>query len=330
MPEKTWDWNRFRIASAEATPQTTCRVSPCSAMPSSESATVRVRGFELHTERWHGGERRHVLLLHGLGGNSVTWHGVAPVLAQSLAATVLAVDLPGFGRSRTRGRRVDLTELSQVIQGVMAHAAPLGTRWVLAGNSLGALLALELACRAPELVSGVTVAGLAMPLAWGRTLPEALAVAAWVPPALPWLGRRLIARYTRRTGLPGVVDEPIRALFAESTRLDAELRERLLAVSAYRFGWVAEAARAYEQTTWSLGMALLRSSRAARWIREAPGRVQVIHGDRDPMFGVSVWRKLERERPDWQHLVLPGIGHVPQLEAPADVARALVRFIETL
>jgi len=299
-------------------------------MRTSESITLRVRGFELHADRWHGGERRHVLLLHGLGGNSVTWHGVAPVLAESAAATVLAVDLPGFGRSRTLGRRVNLRELSQVIHGVVTSAAPLGTRWVLAGNSLGALLALELACREPEIVAGVTVAGLAMPLAWGRTPVEALKVATWVPPALPWLGRRLIARYTRRTGLPGVVDDPIRALFADPARLDAELRERLLAVSAYRFGWVAEAARAYEETTWSLGLALLRSSGAARWIREVPERVQAIHGDKDPIYGVPVWRRLERERPDWQHLLLPGVGHVPQLEAPADVSRALVRFIETL
>ncbi|HEX5098836.1 MAG TPA: alpha/beta hydrolase [Polyangiaceae bacterium] len=299
-------------------------------MQATESATLRVRGFELHAERWRGGDRRHVLLLHGLGGNSVTWHGVAPLLAERSAATVLAFDLPGFGRSRTGGRRVDLDELSRVVQGVVTDAAPQGTRWVLAGNSLGALLALELACRAPELVSGVTVAGLAMPLAWGRTLSEAAAVATWVPPALPWLGRRLIARYTRRTGLPGVVDEPVRALFADPSRLDAVLRERLLAVSAYRFGWVPEAARAYEETTWSLGLALLRSSRAARWIREASVRVQVIHGDKDPIFGVPVWKRLERERPDWEHVLLPGVGHVPQLEAPEDVARALVRWLDTL
>lgn len=299
-------------------------------MLASESTTLRVRGFELHAERWSGGKRCHVLLLHGLGGNSVTWHGVAPRLAERSSATVLAFDLPGFGRSRTGGRRVDLDELSQVIQGVVTEAAPRSTRWVLAGNSLGALLALELACRAPELVRGVTVAGLAMPLAWGRTLTEVAAVATWVPPALPWLGRRLIARYTRRTGLPGVVDDPVRALFAEPARLDAELRERLLAVSAYRFGWVPEAARAYEETTFSLGLALLRSSRAARWIREAPGRVQAIHGDKDPIFGVPAWQRLGRERPDWEHLLLPGVGHVPQLEAPEDVARALVRWLDTL
>jgi len=323
MPELPPFWNRFLMRAAR-------RVPPWAAMRAPESATLRVRGFELHADRWQGGERRHVLLLHGLGGNSVTWHGVAPGLAESAQASVLAIDLPGFGRSRTLGRRVHLGELSRVIQAVLTGAAPLGTRWVLAGNSLGALLALELAGRVPGLVSGVTVAGLAMPLVWGRTLSEAPALASWVLPALPGLGRRLIARYTRRTGLPGVVDEPVRALFADPARLDPELRERLLAVSAYRFGWVAEAARAYEETTWSLGLALLCSSRAARWIREAPGPVQAIHGDQDPVFGVPVWRKLEQERPDWEHVLLPGIGHVPQLEAPAAVAGALARFIERL
>ena len=302
---------------------------PAPAEPELETSTLRVRGFELHCERWSGGERHHVLLLHGLGGNSVTWHGVAPRVAAAANATVLAVDLPGFGRSRTGGRSVDCRELSLVIEAVITASAPRGTRWVLAGNSLGGLLALELARRAPALVSGVAVAGLAMPLTWGRSPSQLAALHSWVPAAIPWLGGQLVARYMSRTGLPGVVDEPIASLFGDPTRLDPELRERLLSVSGYRLGWVDEAARAYEETTRSLGIALLLPQRAARWIREAPARGLVLHGAKDPIFPVAAWQTLERLRPDWHHTLLPDIGHVPQLEAPADVARELVRWLDT-
>lgn len=267
-----------------------------------------------------------MLLVHGLGGNSVTWHGVGPLVA-ARGASVLAVDMPGFGRSRTGGRRIDVDELSHVLEAVMRETAPGGTRWAIAGNSLGGLLALELMSRVPELVVASTVVGLAMPLAWGRPLSELPALFSWVPAAIPWLGGHLVARYMSRTGLPGVVDEPIAALFGDATRLDPELRERLLAVSAYRLGWVLEAARAYEEATRSLGLALLTPGRAARWIREAPARVQVIHGGKDPVFTVSAWEALRRARPDWEHTLLADVGHVPQLEAPGEVAQALVRFV---
>jgi len=38
-----------------------------------------------------------VVLLHGFSDNADTWNKVAPTLAEN--ARVLAVDLPGFGRS---------------------------------------------------------------------------------------------------------------------------------------------------------------------------------------------------------------------------------------
>jgi pimeloyl-ACP methyl ester carboxylesterase len=288
---------------------------------------LSVNGFELNAEAWSGGGRAHVLLLHGLGGNSVTWHGVAPRLAAALGADVLAVDLPGFGRSRTAGRDVDLGVLFELLVALLRAAAPRGTRWIIAGNSLGAVLGLGLACRVPELVAAVSLAAPALPLGWGRDLRGIAALSSWVPAALPWAGRRLIANYMQETGLPGVVDEPIRALFGDARRLDPVLREQLLGVSGYRLGWVPEAARAYEQVTRSLGVALLRPAAVERWIEDARCPVQAIRGERDPIFPAAAWRRLERARPDWDYVTLPDIGHVPQLEAPADVTRSLVEWL---
>jgi pimeloyl-ACP methyl ester carboxylesterase len=293
------------------------------------SFRLEVNGFELNAERWAGGERLHVLLIHGLGGNSVTWHGVAPTLAQELGADVLAIDLPGFGRSRTGGRSVGYRALLGVLEGVLKSEAPRGARWGLAGNSLGGVLALELACRLPELVGAVSVAAPALPLFWGRGPRDIAALGSWVLSAVPWLGRRLIANYMARTGLPGIVDEPIKALFGDPRRLDAGLRERLLGVSGNRLGWVDEAARAYEGVTRSLGIQLISPVGAARAIREVRCPVQAIRGERDPIFSGAPWERLKRERPDWNYVTLDAIGHVPQLEAPAEVARCLAPFLAT-
>lgn len=311
---------------AEAT--TTGAVPP--APLAARSVRLQAAGFELNAERWSGGDRAHVLLIHGLGGNSVTWHGVAPLVARELDAEVLALDLPGFGRSRTAGRPVGMRVLSSVLEAVLALEAPLGTRWFVAGNSLGAVLALEIACRLPQAVAGVSLVAPALPLRWGRGLRGLFALTSWMPAAVPLLGGWLIGRYMTRTGLPGVVDEPIRALFGDATRLDASLRERLLAVSEYRLGWALEAGRAYEQATRSLGIGLLQPGAVARWIREVKSPVLAIRGGRDPIFPEWAWEVLERERPDWDFVNLPDTGHVPQLEAPREVARHLTAWASRL
>ena len=292
-----------------------------------ESELLTVGEFGIHTDRWRGGDEAQVLLLHGLGGNSITWHGVAPILARELRARVLAIDLPGFGASRPGSRGLSLRVLSRVIHSVMLAEGSPGARWVLAGNSLGGLLALELACRFPEQVAAVNLAALALPLDWGRQRRGKFGVWQYVPLAVPWQGRRIVERYVTARGVPGVVDDPIQLLFRDPTRLDAELRQRLITVSEYRLTWAAEAARAYEQITRSLGLQLIWPGLAGRWIRGATCPVQSIAGTHDPLFPAAAWQRLESIRPDWRYVSMPDIGHVPQLEAPAEFADHMLRWL---
>jgi pimeloyl-ACP methyl ester carboxylesterase len=291
-----------------------------------DSVHLLAAGFDLHADVWDGGGEPPVLLLHGLGGNTVTWHGVGPILAKRLRARVLALDLPGFGASHPRGKPLGFRVLTEVVRDVLTHEAPAGQSFWIAGNSLGGMLALEAASRLPERVRGVTLAAASLPLAWGRSPREFLALASYLSTAAPWVGRRLVARYMRSTGLPGVVDDPIRWLFGDAARLDAEHRRRLLDVSGFRLTWVSEAARALEQVTRGLGLALLRPDCAARWIRAVRCPVQSLHGTRDPLYPPGAWAHLARLRPEWDHVCLDDIGHVPQLEAPAVFAEHMLRF----
>jgi pimeloyl-ACP methyl ester carboxylesterase len=62
----------------------------------------------------------------------------------------------------------------------------------------------------------------------------------------------------------------------------------------------------------------------SRGYRHAVGAVRcpvlAIHGARDRLIPVAAARAAARAHPAWTLEVLPGVGHVPQLEAPAETA----------
>lgn len=293
-----------------------------------QDVTLSVGPFEVEASLWDGGTRQNVLLLHGLGGNAVTWHGVAPLLAAGLGARVLAPNLPGFGASRVGRHALSVPRLLDVSMGLLdARCGGPAAEWTVAGNSLGGILALGMACRAPRRITRVVLAATALPLLWGRGPRQLAALTDFLPLTLPWLGRSLIARHALRTGVPGLVDDPVRALFARPERLRSDLREELLAVSEYRLGWASEAARAYEQTTRSLALELCLPSSTQRALRNARCPVQVIYGDRDPLFAEPAWQRLRRERPDWHYAPLRDVGHVPQLEEPELFAEHMLTWL---
>ena len=84
-----------------------------------------------------------LLLIHGLGSSSATW---APVLdALSARRSVIALDLPGFGKSAPLDGPVTIATLSDAVQSFIDSEGLAGVDIV--GSSMGARMALELARR---------------------------------------------------------------------------------------------------------------------------------------------------------------------------------------
>ncbi len=293
-----------------------------------ETRVFSLGGFQVFADRIVGGSNAHIVLLHGLGGNRITWRAALPLIADAERATVYALDLPGFGATRCGSARTTLSLHARIVRQFMTQVAPRAT-WHIYGNSLGGLLGLKLA-RDPRLrIEKLVLASLSLPLSWGRSNRSLDGIARLIPTAVPYQGRKLVAAYVSSAGVPRVVDDPVRLLFADPGRLDRGLREQLIELSHLRMAWAVEAARAAELTTLSLGLALLSPLGASFLIRRASCPVVSVFGDRDPLYPLACWEQLMRVRPDWRHHCLKDVGHVPQLEVPREfVEGALGRTIE--
>ena len=55
--------------------------------------------------------------------------------------------------------------------------------------------------------------------------------------------------------------------------------------------------------------------------------VLVLHGTLDRLIPVAAARMVARAHPEWSLVVLPGVGHVPQLEVPQECATEIREWL---
>jgi pimeloyl-ACP methyl ester carboxylesterase len=155
-----------------------------------------------------GGTGSPVVLVHGLAGSAANWVELLPELAER--HRVLAVDLPGHGRSEPPPRHASVNDFADAVAGVLVHEQ-VGSALV-AGHSFGGLVALRLAQRRPELVRGLLLiapAGIASGTRAARrlvTLAGALRPGRWVAPSRHRYAERLW--YRRALFRPWFVADP--------------------------------------------------------------------------------------------------------------------------
>jgi len=110
-----------------------------------------------------------IMLLHGAQNDHSVWALQSRALAHRGYA-VLAPDLPGHGRSGG----APLATVEAMAAWVFAVLDAAGaSRALLAGHSMGSLIALEAAHRAPQRVSGLALLGATFPMKVSDTLLEA-------------------------------------------------------------------------------------------------------------------------------------------------------------
>jgi pimeloyl-ACP methyl ester carboxylesterase len=247
------------------------------------------------------GQGEPLVLIHGIGHH---WEGWQPVIDRLVdKRDVIAIDLPGFGRSRmpppgTPPGIVSLTDLvSEFLTGLGVEHPH------VAGNSLGGWISLELAKRgAVRTATGLSPAGF-QSAAESRFSRGSL----WVARRM---ARALDGRAERVLGLPGAVKLGFGQLAAHPERIPAE----------DLIGDVHALANApwFDATL----VAITNASFVGGEQIHVP--VRIAWGAEDRLLLPRQADRARRAIPGAEVTLEPGWGHVPFHDDPDGVARVLL------
>ncbi len=278
----------------------------------------------VHYVDFGGADAPVLVLVHGLGGSHLNWDLLAPHLTAH--ARVLALDLPGFGLSPPSGRPSTVRgNVAVLARFVRDHGDP---PVVLVGNSMGGLISVLLAARMPHLVRGLVLVDPALP-AHNRVLRSPDAAATLAAYALPGVGERLRRALRRRIGARATLDATLELCGVDPASLPDDLLLRSVAL-VERQSDVAGMDRAYLSAARSLAWALVRHRAYAAAMASITVPVLLVHGDRDRLVPVEAARALAARHPRWRYVELAGVGHLPQLQVPDELAGHLRGWLADL
>ncbi len=259
-----------------------------------------------------------IVFVHGLGGSHLNWCLIGSALAAH--RRVVALDLHGFGLSPGTRSTSTVQRNARLLDRFVREVT--GTPVILAGNSMGGLISILATAAAPDIVQGLVLIDPALPLPPRR--PDRQVGGQFLLYALPGLGefyvRTVISRSPPQLAVQRVVD----LCFADPSRADPAMLTASIALAAERQG---QPARARNQAFLAASRSLMRVVGLRRRYWEMMASVQVpvllIGGEADRLVPVAAVRQAAARNPRWETVILPGVGHTPQLEVPDVVTEAL-------
>ncbi|WP_254920692.1 alpha/beta fold hydrolase [Blastococcus mobilis] len=262
-----------------------------------------------------------VVLVHGLGGSHLNWDLFAPLLRSR--ARVLALDLPGFGRSEPGDRRTTVQDNVKVLDRFLTEVA--GAPAVLVGNSMGGMISILQTAAAPWTVNGLVLLDAAVP--GPRRALDPLVAVTFAVYALPMLGERFLALRRKRSTPLRQVRDMLRLCGVDPDALPAHTIDRSVALIEQR-----QDVPAMDKAFLSAARSLLRLLVDPRGYRTAMASIRVpvlmVQGAKDRLVPVAAARDIARRHPHWRYLELPGVGHVPQLQVPEKVATEVLAWLD--
>ena len=245
------------------------------------------------------GAGAEVLLLHGLFAQKEQWDEVLCALAQS-GYRASAPDLPGYGQST--GYAVAAYPLEEQVALLEKFMQARGIqRFHLAGSSMGGAIAAMYAEQHPRQVLSLAFIGGTLGIGeWGAAVKQAIFKG--INPFIP----------------------------ANEAQIDLELSLLLNKVPALPDATKSAMVRPYldkhehYQQVWNI---VSLYGNAVKTMKPSSVRTLILWGERDQVFDVAGAHALGQKFPNSRRLLMPDVGHLPMLDAPATVARHYSAFL---
>jgi pimeloyl-ACP methyl ester carboxylesterase len=278
--------------------------------------TLHLRGdtetifyYDTHEAPARDSTKPAFILIHGLGDEADSWRHLIPLLSGTFR--VLAPDLPGFGRSAAPGR-IGMKGHVAAILALLSETGPA----ILAGSSMGALIAEGTALARPDLVRGLILLDGCIPMV--ATLSKRLVLM-----ALPFIGKKWYRAF--RNNHEGAW-QSLFGYYADLAGLSEAdrrfLRERVIARVES-----STQERAYFASLRSLLLVnAFHKGRFARFLPRFSGKILVLWGAQDQVLPPESSRLIRELRPDAAFSLIPGAGHLPHQEKPEETAERILRF----
>jgi len=286
-----------------------------------ESRTVDLGGPVHYVDFGGPDQGPTVVLVHGLGGSHLNWDLFGPLLTPH--ARVLALDLPGFGRSEPGERRTTVHDNVKVLDRFLREVA--GTPVVLVGNSMGGMISILQTAGSPETVNGLVLLDAAVP--GPRRALDPLVAVTFAVYAIPVLGERFLSVRRKRTTPMRHVRDMLRLCGIDPDALPPHTIERSITLIEQRQD-VAAMDRAFLTAARSLLRLLVDPRSYRRSMAAISVPVLLVQGDKDRLVPVAAARDIAGRHPEWEYLELPGVGHVPQLQVPHELATKVIAWLE--
>jgi pimeloyl-ACP methyl ester carboxylesterase len=235
-----------------------------------------------------------------------------------------ALDLPGHGWSdppRSGSYRLR-SHVDAVVHRLEARSGPVH----LFGNSLGGAVSTRVAALRPDLVRTLTLVSPALPSLRPKKgsdprLPLLLL------PGLSQLAARQLAKRSPEQRARAVLE----LCYGDPSQVPAQ-RLREAAEEVRRRAALTYAEAAFTASLRGLVGSYLERGRASLWRQAAQVQAPtlLIWGSLDRLVDVALAPRAAAAFRDSRLLVLPGVGHVAQLERPEVVARAFLGMREEL
>ena len=264
---------------------------------------------QVNTRYWAQGARGStVTLLHGLGGSVENWmENIAPL---SERHRVHALDMVGFGRSDKPQVPYSADLLVRFVNDFMAEQGI--ERTSLVGNSMGGLVALQLALLSPEKVDKLVLVASA---GLGREITMTLRLI-----SLPFIGEWL-----SRPSREGAV-QVLQACYCDQTLITDEAIDHV-----YQMYALPGAQEAYLATLRSMCNFWGVRAEILSPILEGLGGIKtptlIVWGQQDQVLPVNHADVAAKGIRHAQLHVFDPCGHVPQLERPEEFNALVLEFL---